>query len=135
MATHSSILARRIPWTEEPGMLQSTESQRVRHNLWPEQQQTHFLLQGIYWYFLMTQHMTGNKFLVFVNTECRFSNKYYTNILKEYVFSAIISPSKPRNPKYYKLLRSQEEARKEPYYRVQREHSAANTLILDLQLP
>ena len=30
MATHSSILARRIPRTEEPGGLQSTESQRVR---------------------------------------------------------------------------------------------------------
>ena len=29
MATHSSILARRIPWTEEPGRLQSMESQRI----------------------------------------------------------------------------------------------------------
>ena len=34
MATHSSILAWRIPWTEEPGGLQSIGSQRVRHN-WP----------------------------------------------------------------------------------------------------
>ena len=31
-ATHSSLLAWRIPWTEEPGGLQSTESQRVGHN-------------------------------------------------------------------------------------------------------
>ena len=31
-ATHSSILAWRIPWTEEPGELQSMESQRVRHD-------------------------------------------------------------------------------------------------------
>ena len=31
MATHSSILALRIPWTEEPGRLQSMGSQRVRH--------------------------------------------------------------------------------------------------------
>ena len=31
-ATYSSILARRIPWTEEPGGLQSIESQRVRHD-------------------------------------------------------------------------------------------------------
>ena len=31
MATHSSILAMKIPWTEEPGGLQSVESQRVRH--------------------------------------------------------------------------------------------------------
>ena len=32
MATHSSILAWEIPWTEEPGRLQSMGSQRVRHN-------------------------------------------------------------------------------------------------------
>ena len=32
MATHSRILAWRIPWTEEPGGLQSIESQRVGHN-------------------------------------------------------------------------------------------------------
>ena len=32
MATHSSILAWRIPWTEEPGRLQATASQRVRHD-------------------------------------------------------------------------------------------------------
>ena len=32
MATHSSILAWRIPWTEEPGGLQSMELQRVRHS-------------------------------------------------------------------------------------------------------
>ena len=32
MAPHSSILAWRIPWTEEPGRLQSTGSERVRHD-------------------------------------------------------------------------------------------------------
>ena len=32
MATHSSILAWKIPWKEEPGRLQSVGSQRVRHN-------------------------------------------------------------------------------------------------------
>ena len=32
MAAHSSIFAWRIPWTEEPGRLQSTGSQRVGHN-------------------------------------------------------------------------------------------------------
>ena len=39
MSTHSSILAWRIAWTEEPGRLQSMGSQRVRHNLATEQQQ------------------------------------------------------------------------------------------------
>ena len=32
MATHSSIVGWRIPWTEEPGRLQSTGSQKVRHD-------------------------------------------------------------------------------------------------------
>ena len=32
MATHSDILAWRIPWTEEPGGLQSMGSQRVGHD-------------------------------------------------------------------------------------------------------
>ena len=35
MEIHSSILAWKIPWTEEPGGLQSMGSQRVRHN-WSE---------------------------------------------------------------------------------------------------
>ena len=32
MATHSSVLAWRIPWTEEPGRLQAMGLQRVRHD-------------------------------------------------------------------------------------------------------
>ena len=32
MATHSSILAWKIPWTEEPGEMQSMRSERVRHD-------------------------------------------------------------------------------------------------------
>ena len=39
MATHSSILAWRIPWTEEPSRLQSMGLQRVRHDLGTKQQQ------------------------------------------------------------------------------------------------
>ena len=43
MVTHSSILAWRIPWTEEPGRLQSIESQRVRHD-WSNLAFTHNLI-------------------------------------------------------------------------------------------
>ena len=32
MATHSDIIAWRTPWMEEPGRLQSTGSQRIRHD-------------------------------------------------------------------------------------------------------
>ena len=40
MATHSSVLAWRIPWTEEPGGLQSMESQSLRHD-WVTNTHTH----------------------------------------------------------------------------------------------
>ena len=43
MATHSSILAWEIPWTEEAGGLQSIGSQRVRHD-WVTKYNTHYLM-------------------------------------------------------------------------------------------
>ena len=39
MANHSNTLAWEIPWTEEPGRLQSMGLQRVGHNLVTKQQQ------------------------------------------------------------------------------------------------
>ena len=39
MATYSNILAWELPWSEEPGRLQSMGSQRVGHNLATKQQQ------------------------------------------------------------------------------------------------
>ena len=49
MATRSSILAWRIPWTEKPGELQSTGSQRVRHDLVTEQQQQQMVTTQSQW--------------------------------------------------------------------------------------
>ena len=46
MATHSSILAWRIPWTKEPGGPQSMGSQRIRH-YWATN--THTTQKGL-WY-------------------------------------------------------------------------------------
>ena len=46
IATHSSIPAWRIPWTEEPGGLQPLESQRVGHD-WANEQQ-HCLLENLF---------------------------------------------------------------------------------------
>ena len=54
MATHSGILAWRVPWPEEPGGLQSMGSQRVRHDFVTKQQQQKFqieLLQTFWHYF------------------------------------------------------------------------------------
>ena len=48
MATYSSILAWKIPWTEEPGRLQSIGSQRVGHDT-TERRHFHFtVLQVLY---------------------------------------------------------------------------------------
>ena len=49
MATHSSILAWEIPWTEEPGGLQFLGMQRVRHDL-ATKQQTHSVSGSCYKY-------------------------------------------------------------------------------------
>ena len=49
IATHSSILAWRIPWTEEPGCLQSMGLQRVRHNWVTKQQQWLMMLNIFPW--------------------------------------------------------------------------------------
>ena len=45
MATHSSVLAWRIPWTEQPGRLQSTGLQRARH-AWATNAFTWFILRA-----------------------------------------------------------------------------------------
>ena len=44
-ATHSSILAWRISWTEDPGGLQSLGPQRVRHNYWETEHTLHVFLR------------------------------------------------------------------------------------------
>ena len=46
MATDSNILAWEIPWTEEPGGLQSMGSQRVGHDLVTKQQQQQQIRQA-----------------------------------------------------------------------------------------
>ena len=55
IATHSSILDWEIPWTEEPGGLQSMESQRAGHNLVIKQQHSNrydvLTLHGLDLYF------------------------------------------------------------------------------------
>ena len=48
MATHSSILAWEIPWSEEPGALQSVGLQRVRHDLETQRQQLIFKVSFVF---------------------------------------------------------------------------------------
>ena len=47
MTTHSSILSWKIPWTKEPGGLQSMGSQRVRHDFVTKLQQHHSKTDGL----------------------------------------------------------------------------------------
>ena len=49
MATHSRILAWRIPWTEEPGGLQCIGSQRVRHNCRQAEKNLYFDEKCVYY--------------------------------------------------------------------------------------
>ena len=61
MATHSSILTWRIPWTEEPGGLQSIGSQRVGHD-WSDFACTHAQLIGYISMFpIFLEHIKLNK--------------------------------------------------------------------------
>ena len=46
MATHSSTLGWRTPWTEEPGGLQSMELQRAGHN-WSDLARTHYTIEHL----------------------------------------------------------------------------------------
>ena len=48
MANHSSILAWEIPWTEEPGGLQSMGSQRVEYKLVTKQQQIQSVIEEVF---------------------------------------------------------------------------------------
>ena len=50
MATHSSILAWEIPWTEQPGGLQSMKLQKVRHN-WLTKHHHHYYYGKLSWSF------------------------------------------------------------------------------------
>ena len=76
MATHSSILVWRIPWTEEPGGLQSTRLQRAGHN-W--ETSLHFIhklkiaksshkLRGVIISIFLKKHPQLKYFLVFTLT-------------------------------------------------------------------
>ena len=46
MATHCSIFTWEIPWTEDPGGLQSMGSQRVKHDLATKQKQQYSMMEN-----------------------------------------------------------------------------------------
>ena len=85
MATPSTVLAWEIPWTEEPGGLQSMGLQRVRHNLGTKQQQEIskkcVIFSQVFFFFLTwTLYKTGEK------VDCP-SQKHFDVYLFWFVFS------------------------------------------------
>ena len=58
-ATHSSILAWEIPWTEEPDGLQSRGSQRVGHDLMTKEQLYYFFKNYFNWRLITLQYCSG----------------------------------------------------------------------------
>ena len=80
MATHSSILAWRIPWTEELGGLQSIAWQRVRHD-WSDLAYTHW--PNIY------QSLPGEFHLHFTNN---FKWSFITSVNKAYLLLGLEKP-------------------------------------------
>ena len=60
MATHSSILAWKIPWMEKPGRLQSMESQKVRHNRATSLSQLYLYFKIYIYIFIHTHYEVRN---------------------------------------------------------------------------
>ena len=78
MATHSSILAWRIPWTEEPGGLQSTGSQRGTRlsdftSLWMSEYISALVLLGRMLDSTQIHYCEWASDVIFVNQKCDFT--------------------------------------------------------------
>ena len=69
MATHPSILSCRIPWTEEPGGLQSTGSQRVGHDWATTHTHLDFKMITLSWFFFSPSELL---FLIFFSWQLLF---------------------------------------------------------------
>ena len=73
VATHSSIPAWKIPWTEEPGGLQSMGSRRVRHN-WMTKHMLNGMFQASVVFstlFTLTGMVSSSSFYLFFQTQLR----------------------------------------------------------------
>ena len=77
MATHSSILSWRIPWTEEPGRPHTTGPQRIRHN-WNDLPCTHALIYSLVKLrFMDLNHITFKGLVWQAPLSMEFSRKEY----------------------------------------------------------
>ena len=80
MATHSSTLAWKIPWTKQPSRLQSMGSKRVRHN-WVSS--LHSLLKAINTWQLALERVQLSLELAYCSNHVSHSNKLYSLLRKK----------------------------------------------------
>ena len=85
MATHSSILALKIPWTEEPGGLKSMGLQRVRHVLVTEH--AHLSCIHKYTHVYTTAYTFGSTpvtftLLIYFSLLCSYNIFHYSIVIK-----------------------------------------------------
>ena len=79
MVTHSSILAWRIPWTEEPGRLQSTGSQRVGHDWATSLHFTSLTLINVYAEFIFFSSLINSFHLLPWAFVCMFIHRFLSS--------------------------------------------------------
>ena len=83
--THSSLLAWRIPWTEEPGRLQSTGSQKVEHN-WSDRANMHtasqtFPIKSTFTILLVFSYYSANWMMMLKMTFLRYQTTLMSTLL------------------------------------------------------
>ena len=86
MATHSSVLAWSIPWTEKPGWIQFTGSQRVRSNLATEQPTSYtYYITSAYWVLYIHSLISfSQQSLHFILTEMGYRKIHFSNMRNIY---------------------------------------------------
>ena len=91
MATHSSTLAWKIPWTEKPGRLQSMGLQRIRHN-WATS------LSFFPWSQHLEKGLTGQGYSVFV----KWMNRGFQTAYRMAACTSVETVRSPEQPTYYR---------------------------------
>ena len=87
MATHSSILTWKIPWTEEPDRLQSMGSQRVRHD-WA--MSLHTIFRKLLFFFYYFKHIIWIKIVLLIQTQSPENYPNYSQHFQTVLFTCLL---------------------------------------------
>ena len=86
MATHSSVLAWRVPWTEEPGALQSKGSHRVGHDL-RDLALMHTIFKGYFPFIVITKYWLHSPYCTIHPWACATPNSLRLPFPHPYIIS------------------------------------------------